>query len=272
MKRLNQLFFTLLVYILPLSVFSQTGVYHDVIPEVPKQAGLVFDYAHMLTPEQTLNIENQLVQFEKQTSNEITLITVDTLGGLDVSEFANEIGRKWNIGKESKKNGLILLASLKDRKVNISPGYGLSGALPDVICNRIIRENIVPHFKSQNYYQGFSEAISRIMDATQGEFVNENAGNDSGTSIPFWVVLLFFIGLFFFISYLRRKSKNIYVSRRGYKYDSNTWWNLPSSGGGILNSGGWDFGGGSSHSSGGGFGGFGGGGGGFDGGGSSGSW
>lgn len=231
---------------------------------------LVNDFGNMLSQEEELLLEQKLLRFNNETSNEITVVTVQDLGGLEVQEFALELGRKWDIGKESKKNGVVVLASKDDRKINISPARGLQGALPDIICGRIIRENIVPNFKAGNFYNGFSDGVDRIISATKGEFKNEQYGNSEEIS-PMVLLLIFIgiIGFFFFINYMNSKNRNIYASRRGYRVDTDTWLNLPSSGGGWFNSGGW---GSSDNDSGGGFGGFGGGGGGFDGGGASGDW
>lgn len=248
-----------------------TATFHDAIPDVPKTPRLVNDLGNMLEPYEEEQLETKLEDFEKQTTNEVTIVTVDTLGGLEVSQFANELGRKWNIGKQDRKNGVLVLVSKTDRKLNISPGYGLSGVLPDVICGRIIRNYITPSFKQGNYFQGLDEGVDAIIKASQGEFTSD--GYDNGADpggIPILLVLLIF-GVFIFIFFFAiRNRKNIYVSRRGYRYgDDGGWSNLPSSGTGWFSSGGW---GDSSSDSGGGFGGFGGGGGGFDGGGASGSW
>ena len=254
---------TIFIGILLLSIFclqAQT-TYHKGIPDLPATPRLVNDFAGMLTPEEVNLLETKLLNFEKTSSNEVTIVTVTDLDDLEVSEFALELGRKWDIGKEKKKNGVLLLDSKNDRKINISPGYGLSGVLPDITCGRIIREYIKPNFKNQAYYKGFDEATTAIISATQGEFSNDELKpkKTSGvfTFLKIIVIIIVIILYFFF----RRNSRNIYVSRRGYRYNDGGSW------GGF---GG--FGGGGSDSGGGGFGGFGGGGGGFDGGGASGDW
>lgn len=249
-------------------VFGQTS-YHKAIPDLPAHPRLVNDFADMLSEGEEMQLESKLLNYETESSNEITIVTVTDLDGMDVSEFATELGRKWDIGKEKKKNGVIVLASKNDRKINISPGYGLSGVLPDIICGRIIRDEIVPNFKAGNYYQGFDDATNSIIAASKGEFTNDDEQQSNEVSPVFlFIMILFVFGLLFLFFYLRRNSKNIYVSRRGYKYDNDGW----GRGGGWFGGfggGGGGFGGGNS---GGGFGGFGGGGGGFDGGGASGSW
>ncbi len=260
------LFFLCVVTLVGFHTDAQT-TYHKAIPDLPAIPRLVNDFAEMLSPEEEALLEAKLHNFEKESSNEVTIVTVTDLDGMEVSEFALELGRKWDIGKEKKKNGVLLLASRDDRKINISPGYGLSGVLPDITCGRIIRQYIVPNFKSKDYYQGFDEATSAIIAASKGEFKNDEPKKKKSSG---WVTLfkvLFIIIILFLYFFFRRNSGDLYVSRRGYRYNDG---GFPG-GGGFLGGGGWG-GSGSSGGGGGGFGGFGGGGGGFDGGGASGSW
>jgi uncharacterized protein len=252
--------------------FSQVDAngFHTFIPDPPNPPMLVNDFGDMLSPEQEFSLESKLLKYEQTTSNEIVLVTVSTLNDMEVSEYALETGRKWDIGKAKKKNGVLMLASSGDRKIWIAPGSGLSGVLPDIVVGRIVRHYIIPRFKEGNYYGGFDAGIEEIMAAARGEFTSDETIR--AKPIPVWmgVFLIIMFGiLFFVVFYLMSKAKGVYVSRRGYKYDDAGWGGGGWFGGG---SGGGSWGGGNSSSGGGGFGGFGGGGGGFDGGGAGGSW
>lgn len=253
----------LVLIFLQINLFAQVDTYHAVIPDVPSTPALVNDLGDMLTPAEEQLLETKLEKFNTETSNEIAVVTVESLGDLEVSQFANELGRKWDIGKATKRNGVLVLISKNDRKINISPSDKLQGALPDVICSRIIRENIVPNFKNKQYYSALNEATDNIMAATKGEFTNDNTG-EGVSGFPVIFIILIFGFIFIAFMYFIRNKNNIYVSRRGYNY--NDW--TPGAGGFF----GGGFGGNNNDSDGGGFGGFGGGGSGFDGGGASGSW
>lgn len=268
MTRRILVFLTLLgIVCLSLPALCQTRTFHDIIPAVPSSPALVHDYASMLSSVERQELEAKLYQFERETSNELAVVIVDTLGYMEISEFANELGRKWSIGKASKRNGILLLISKKDRQLNISPADRLQGALPDATCGKIIRSVIVPEFRAGNYYQGITAGVEAIMAATRGEFTADEAKESPADLVVFLLIMVLFIVILLFIIF--RKNKQVYVSRRGYKYDD---WNNGGGGwfGGGSSWGGGSWGGGSS--GGGGFGGFGGGGGGFDGGGASGSW
>jgi uncharacterized protein len=165
-----------------------------------------------------------------------------------------------------------LLASSGDRKIWIAPGSGLSGVLPDIVVGRIVRNQIIPRFKEGNYYGGFDAGLEAIMAAARGEFTNDETLKAKPMPVWMGVFLILMFGLLFFVVfYLMSKSKGVYVSRRGYKYDDAGWGGGGWFGGGS-GSGSWGGGSNSGSGGGGGFGGFGGGGGGFDGGGAGGSW
>jgi uncharacterized protein len=252
---------------LQLNLLAQVDKYHIVIPDVPSRPALVNDLGDLLTTEEENLLETKLVKFNKETSNEIAVVTVESLGDLEVSQFANELGRKWSIGKATKRNGVLVLISKNDRKINISPSDKLQGALPDVICSRIIREDIVPNFKKREYFIALNEATDHIIAATKGEFTNDQIGQ--GKEIHGFsaiIILLVFAFLFVAFMYFFRDKNNIYVTGRGYHYGGDEW---GPRGGGFF---GGSFGGNSNDNDGGSFEGFGGGGSGFDGGGASGSW
>lgn len=244
--------------------------YRDVIPDIPNPPRLCNDLADILSPSEEDLLEQKLLDFEKTSSNELAIVTVESLGGLAAWEFANELGRKWSIGKQKKKNGVLILVAKTDREVNISPGYGLSGKLTSAVCGKIIRSHITPNFKAGNFYQGLSDASDAVIAATNGLYTSEDETHNM-SPVPKYISVFLLLFLFAFIIFLfimlRKNRRNIYVSRRGYTYDRG-WDSLPGTGGGWFSGSDWGSGGGG----GGGFGGFGGGGGGFDGGGASGSW
>ena len=264
-KLFNTLAICLLLLIITLSVQAQE-TFHKEIPDLPSTPQLVNDFAHLLNEKEQEQLEAKLEDVEHATSNEITIVTIESLGQLEINEFSLELGRKWNIGKADKKNGVLILVSKEDHKIDIAPAYGLSGVLPDITCGQIIRNSMAPEFKSGNYYQGLNAATDAIIAASKGEFKGNN-NNKPHSARKIWSLLKIFffiiIGILYF--FVRRNSRGMYINNRGYGYRGGGWM-----GGGFGGFGGG--GGGGSDSNSGGFGGFGGGGGGFDGGGASGSW
>ena len=251
-----------------LFLFSGLNVFAQVLPPRPDPPRLVNDMAHMLTPDERGQLEAKLLYFSNETSNEITIVTIDSLGDNDVEDFAVKLGKAWGVGRSGKNNGVVILASLKDHKINISPGKGLEGALTDLQCGRIIRNEMVPAFKEKDYYVGFLKAADAVIAATKGEYKGEGSPN-APHHLPVTAIIILIIIVIFVIKMFGRGGGGggNYMSGGGLG-NFATGMFLGSLLGGRGGGGG--FGGGSGGGDGGGFGGFGGGD--FGGGGASGDW
>ena len=165
------------------------------IPERPNPPHLVNDLAHMMTPQQEAELEEKLLIFETTTSNQITIVTIESLEDYDVSDYAIKLGKEWGVGKSGKNNGVVILASLKDHKINISSGKGLEGVLTDLMCGKIIRNEMVPSFRDNNYYEGFSKAADAVIAVTKGEYKGDKRVESNGR-IPFKIIVVLLIFLF----------------------------------------------------------------------------
>ena len=234
-------------------------------PRTGKQS-LVNDFANVLTPDQKQALENKLVALDDSTSTQIAVVIVPTVGSYSISDYNVELGRAWGVGGKQSNNGVVLLIAKEDRKLDITVGYGLEGALPDVVSKSIIDDIIVPNFKGNDYYAGIDQGTDAIIQATKGEFQAPENYNRRGKSSGGLGRFIFFIIIIVVLLALRSGGGGgggSFMSRRGA---------MPFILGNLIGSagrGGWGGGGGGS-SGGGGFGGFGGGS--FGGGGSSGSW
>jgi uncharacterized protein len=238
-------------------------------PPRPNPPKLVNDMAGVMSADEEALLEQKVEEFEQETSNEITIVTIRSIGEYEVAEYTTQLGNRWGVGKASKNNGVLILAAINDHRMNISVGKGLEGALTDLVSGRIIRNEMAPAFRENNYYRGFDRAVEAISAATRGEYKGEEkASRGRGRGGVFTAIIIFLIILWI----LRRMGGGggggTYMSRRGWG----------GFGGGFLTGsmlgGGWGGGGGGwgggSSGGGGGFGGFGGGS--FGGGGASGSW
>ena len=265
---MKKIFSTLVLFFCVSLVFAQNGQNNSIdqiIKTPPNPPRLVNDYANVLTPEQRDALERKLYQFDDTTSNQVVVVIVNSLDGRDVADAAIELGRSWKVGDKKNNNGVVLLISKEDRKLNISPGYGLERSLPDLVCQQIIQTIIVPNFKGNDYYGGIDRGTDAIIQATKGEFVAPTGYNKRLTKgIPLSRIIFFIVIGVVLLSLFgggRGGGGGTFMSRRGFAP-------LLFPGGGFGGGGG-GFGGDGGGSSGG-FGGFGGGS--FGGGGSSGSW
>ena len=241
------------------------------IPSKPVPERLVNDFAGLFRPEQKAQLEEMLVTFSDTTSNQIAVVTVNDLEGYDSSEYATRIGLDWKVGTAEFNNGIVVLVKPKTPDSSgdafIAVGYGLEGAIPDVIATRIVRETMIPKFKVDDYYGGIYDACRLLMRYASGEISVNEEDSDGIFSmlLGFFIVLII---IFLLIAVFKIKgSGNSGGSTGGRGSSGPTIIFGPGSGRGGSSFGGFgggSFGGGSS------FGGFGGGS--FGGGGGGGKW
>lgn len=229
----------------------------------PRPSQPVLDRGELLTPSEEQRLSQKLTAFEDTTSTAVVVVTLQRLNGRPIADYAVELGREWGIGQNETDNGVVLLISQADRELFIATGYGIEGALPDAVANRIVERVITPAFRQGQFYAGIDRGTDAIIQATKGEYdasdAPHSASSDDGIPMALiftLLVLLYFVGS----SFYRRggSSKKGRRSRRRHGGFPVIIWGGGGSGGGGFSGGG------------GGFGGFGGGS--FGGGGAGGSW
>ncbi len=243
------------------------------IPDPMQPPRMVNDFSGLLKPDEGEQLEQKLQEFYYETSTQLYIVILDDIAGYDIADYTFQLGDKWGVGTKDKDNGaVILLNPSPDRQhgdVYIATGYGLEGAVPDAIANRIIDYDMVPHFKQLDYYGGLEAATNTLIDITRGEYTADEylqRKQEGSPAVAPFFIFIFLVILFSIIGRAR--------SARQYAMGHNVPFLLAlfmASGAGRSHSGSF----GNFRSGGGGFsgGGFGGGGGGsFGGGGAGGSW
>jgi len=236
----------------------------EIMPSKP--AGYFNDYAGVIDRTAALQLNEQLAQFERETSTQLVVAIYPSMQSeSSVADFTQRIAQSWGVGGKAHNNGAILFVFIANRQMFIQTGYGVEGALPDATCYDITHNVIAPFFKKNDYTSGLKAGVTAMMQAVRGEYQGtglttkeSERGSGGAGGIPIWLIVL--IILIFFI--LPRFSR----ARRGYGYSGMGGPFMGGFGGG---GGGWSSGG---SSGGGGFSGFSGGGGSFGGGGAGSSW
>jgi uncharacterized protein len=232
----------------------------EVVP--PKPAAYFNDYAGVVSKEAANRFNEQLAQFERDTSNQVVVAVFPKMqSDSDVADYTQRVAQAWGVGQKEQRNGAVLFVFTQDRKMFIQVGYGLEGALPDLTAFDITEYRIKPHFRNNDYEGGLGEGIDSIFKAIRGEYKGTGKTvmerRRTNTPAPSFLIFIIFVAILMVISRLMRRLG-------GYTYSSrrNGPMFLPIGGGG----GSWSSGGG------GGFSGFSGGGGSFGGGGAGSSW
>jgi uncharacterized protein len=179
------------------TVFSFSVVFGQEVLPKPNPPRLVNDVAGVLSPEQREILEHKLVALDDSTSNQIAVVLIKTLGDYSIEDYATKLFRSWGIGNKKTNNGILIIAAIDDRKMKIEIGYGLEGAIPDVVASSIYRNELVPEFRQENYYRGLDKAINALTKAAVGEYKvkkeRKGKGGGGGSSILGVIVIIFVI-------------------------------------------------------------------------------
>lgn len=258
-----------------LLLFAASFTYGQSIPDPMNPARLVNDFSGLFSSEQTSSLESKLREFNNKTSTQIVVVTVNSLDGMDISQFTTELAHKWGVGQDKKDNGIVVVLKPKttDSKgeIFIAVGYGLEGAVPDITAKSIVSNEIIPMFKNNDMYGGVDKGVAVLMSLVGGEYTADEYQKQNEDKVPLRLILVIafiFLGI---IVISINKSEHIDMGQNGDKIGGGVvppfilFGGMGKSGSdfGSFSSGRGGFGGG-------GFGGFGGGG--FGGGGAGGSW
>jgi uncharacterized protein len=167
--------------------------------EVPFLAGRVNDTANLLSAGTVAELEQLLKVHQDSTSNQVVVLTVQSLEGDDIESYAIRVAETWKLGQKGKDNGVLFIVSRDDRKVRIEVGRGLEGDLTDAICATIIRREILPQFKSGDYDQGVKAGVAAILTAIRGAYTPDDESGEPaeiGARIIGFGVFLVVVGVF----------------------------------------------------------------------------
>lgn len=262
-KKIAKKYTVLLIAMLLVQVaFSQFT-----IPEKPKLQTSVYDYAKLLSSNQKSSLENKLIKYSDSTSTQIVVVTTETINGEDIGILTPKWAHEWGVGQEKEDNGVFILLANKERKIWISPGYGVEHKLTAGITGTIVRNIIIPEFKRGDFYAGLDKGSDAIFEVLIGTYKKNESSKSEDSGIPTIViiVIIFIILLIVFSKKDKGGGGNRRFSKKSTAAEILEAIILSRAGRGGFGGGG--FGSSSSGGFGGGFGG-----GGFSGGGAGGSW
>jgi uncharacterized protein len=239
-------------------------------PTFPSLSGRVVDQARLLSEAKEAEITAKLEALEADTSDQLVVVTVESLQDLEIEDYGYQLGRAWGIGQEGQNNGVLLIVAPNERKVRIEVGYGLEPILTDALSNQIIQTEILPPFREGGFERGITAGVDALdaqlrLDPVEAQ-ARAAAAEPTDAEFPaFPAIVIAIIFLFLFVTILRAVGGGGRRRRRQSGLDPVLIWTAAEVLGSASRSrGGSDWGGG--------FGGFSGGGGSFGGGGASGGW
>jgi uncharacterized protein len=148
-------------------LLSATCIYAHTV-DAPYLTGRVTDNAQIISDETRKTITERLKAHENRTTNQIAVLTVPSLDGIGVEEYAAAVFSAWKLGQKGKDNGILFLVAPHDRRVRIEVGYGLEGFINDGLAGGIIRDTMTPYFKKGDYDSGIENGIKEIILLLEG--------------------------------------------------------------------------------------------------------
>ena len=195
-------------------IFTILAFYYTTYAVVsPKTNFYVNDYADVLSEETENYILNSNIDLQSKTKAQIVVVTVQSLSGQSIEEYATEIFRKFGIGDKEKNNGVLLLCSTGDRLFRIEVGYGLEGRLTDGKTGRIQDEYIIPYLKENDYDGGIRNGFTAILNEVASEYGVTISGTDKlkkptysdGEFLTYFTILIVWSIIGMIINYIIRK-------------------------------------------------------------------
>lgn len=196
-RKLRHAFTLVIVGISILFAFGEMAV-----ASFPPLTGRVVDQANILSAPTKLMIISELERFEGEDQGpQLVVVTVDSLEGKSIEDYALDLGRLWKIGHAAKNNGIILLIAPNEREVRIEVGYGLEGVLTDAAANQIIRKVLVPELRDNHWDAAAKAGVKAIINEIKSPQYQEASELDESHTSAWW--LLAYFVLLFFSKYIR---------------------------------------------------------------------
>ena len=167
---------------------------------VPPLAGHVTDLTATLTPAQKESLEQTLAAFEARKGSQLAVLLLPTTAPEGIDQYALRVAEQWKIGRAKVDDGAILVVAKDDRTLRLEVGYGLEGALSDIVSKRIISDTIVPRFKQGDYSGGIDAGVAQIIRVVDGEALPSPASQrtqgpaDLRQMFPFLLIVVLVVG------------------------------------------------------------------------------
>lgn len=175
---MKQIRLTVVLLVFNLAAFLAHGI------EVPYLTGRIVDNAQLLSQETVRLLGDSLQSHEMKTTNQVVVLTIPTLEGENIEDYAYRVFNDWGLGQKGKDNGILLIVASNDRSMRIEVGYGLEPVLTDLIAGRIIQNIMAPKFRNGDYDGGITEGAMAVIHTLENKQVFDPpaAGNESEDS------------------------------------------------------------------------------------------
>jgi uncharacterized protein len=139
------------------------GVRAVAAPSFPALSGRVVDEAHVLSPQVQSALTAKLEALEQKNGDQLVVVTLSSLRGLEIEDYGYQLGRAWGIGEKGKNNGALFIVAPAEHKVRIEVGYGLEPVLTDALSSVILQTTVLPRFRAGDVSGGVVAGTDAIV-------------------------------------------------------------------------------------------------------------
>src|SRR5574344_413572 len=194
--------------------YSNSGLYNQTYTKdkdgVYKLVSPVMDTANVLSKTEYNELNDYLLNLDKTTGVQIAVLTVKSLGGEDIASYSMKHAESWKLGQKGVDNGALLTVAMQEHDVRIETGYGTEGTLTDAKCARIIRNVIIPDFKSGDYGEGIVAGVKNMAGVitsddslvTANQSADESEENDKASVSDIVAIIILVVLFFLFIGFV----------------------------------------------------------------------
>ena len=171
-------------------------------PKYPRLTGRIVDRAELLQSSTHRKLVQILRKHERETTNQVVVVTLKSLQGYSIEDFGLGLGNHWKIGQKGKDNGVLLIVAPKERKVRIEVGLGLEGILTNSLAQDIIDTRILSEFRENEMEAGIQNGVTAILEVLTGSYKPGGSSLFGLGNLWYWVMAPF---CFIFRLFRRRR-------------------------------------------------------------------
>src|SRR5215831_19271834 len=97
----------------------------------PQPTGYVNDFASVIDASTKDQLGALCSELDRKTNAQIAVVTVRTLAGSSIEDYALRLFNEWGIGHKEDNRGLLILLSMAECKYRIEVGRGLETLFPN---------------------------------------------------------------------------------------------------------------------------------------------
>ena len=153
----------------------------------------VVDVTGSLDPAARTRLIDKLKALEDRRGAQIAVVMLPTVGRMGIEAFSEKLFNHWKLGRKGVDDGVLLVVARDDHLMRIEVGYGLEGAIPDVLAGRIIHERMAPAFREGDYAGGIESAVDALITLVDGETLPEPVPEPLHLPLEAWLLLASFV-------------------------------------------------------------------------------